>query len=316
MSKENNKSDSLIVPRKNYRAGFVGLIGQPNAGKSSLMNFLVSEKVSIVTAKPQTTRRRVMGLYSSEQGQIIFVDAPGVVKSTSGLNSFLQKEAEDVIQSSDALLTVLSIDETEAERNQEIIDLAVKSKKPWMGIVTKTDITDKAHRVLILKDMIELNGVKALQVSNKKDKKKDRSALLEEILQMLPLTEAPLYDPELFTTESVRALSEEIIREKCFELLAHEIPYNLAVHTRRFDEDAKPCPKIYVDIVVSKDSHKPIVVGKSGQVIKKIGEESRKEIQKIMGENKVYLELNVVVKENWFENKNMMKELNYVVKTE
>lgn len=302
--------------KTNYRAGFVGLIGQPNAGKSSLMNFLVAEKVSIVTAKPQTTRRRVMGLFSCDEGQIIFVDAPGIIKSTSGLNSFLQKEAEDVIQSSDALLAVLSIDETQAERNQEIIDMAVKSKKPWMGIVTKTDIIAKAHRVLILKDIIELQGVKALQVSNKKDKKVDREALLLEILQLLPQSDAPLYDPELFTTESVRALSEEIIREKCFELLTQEIPYNLAVQTRKFDEEAKPCPKIYVDIVLSKESHKPIVVGKSAQVIKKIGEESRKEIQKMMGEKKVYLELNVVVKENWFENKNLMRELNYVVKNQ
>lgn len=300
---------------KNYRAGFVGLIGQPNAGKSSLMNFLVKEKVSIVTAKPQTTRRRIMGLFSSSQGQIVFVDAPGLVKSTSGLNLFLQKEAEDVIKNSDVILAVLSIDESDIARNQEIIDLVKSSKKPWLGIITKTDLKEKSHRVLMLKDLVESYGVPCLQVSNTKDKAEDREAILVEILNQLPLSEAPLYDDELFTTESVRNLAEEIVREKCFEVLTHEIPYSLAVQTRKFDENAKPCPKIYIDILVSKDSHKPIVVGKSAAVIKKIGELSRKEIQKMMDVSKVYLELNVVVKENWFEQKNLMKELNYVVNT-
>ena len=122
---------------KNFKAGFLGLIGQPNAGKSSLLNFLVKEKVSIVTSKPQTTRRRIMGVWTADEGQIVFVDAPGLVKSTSGLNNFLEKEAHDVIRSSDAVVAVLSLDEATAERNEEILDLVTKSHKPWLGIVTK-----------------------------------------------------------------------------------------------------------------------------------------------------------------------------------
>jgi GTP-binding protein Era len=299
-----------------YRAGYLGLIGQPNAGKSSLLNFLISEKISIVTNKPQTTRRRVIGVHSTDHGQIVFVDAPGMVKSTSGLNSFLQKEAEEVIQSSDALVAVLSIDESDAARNEEIIDLASRSKKPWIGIVTKTDISEKSHRILILKDMIRARGAKALQISNTKSDSNDRHEILAEMMSILPLAEAPLFDTELYTTESMRNLAEEIIREKCFEILNFEIPYQLAVQTRKFDEDAKPCPKLYIDILVARDSHKPIVVGKAGANIKKIGEESRKEIQKMMGIDKVYLELNVVVKDNWYENKTTMKELKYVTKSE
>ena len=116
-----------------YKSGFLGLIGQPNAGKSSLLNFLVKEKVSIVTNKPQTTRRRIIGLHTTEHGQIVFVDAPGMVKSTSGLNSFLEKEAHDVIKSSDALVAVLSLNEDTAERNQEIVELAKNSKKTMGG---------------------------------------------------------------------------------------------------------------------------------------------------------------------------------------
>lgn len=300
---------------KNYKAGFLGLIGQPNAGKSSLLNFLVKEKVSIVTSKPQTTRRRIMGVWSADEGQIVFVDAPGLVKSTSGLNTFLEKEAHDVIKSSDAIVAVLSLDEATAERNAEILDLVTKSKKPWIGVVTKTDLKDMEHRVLILKGMIEERGGKALSVSIKKDKAEDREAILLELLQILPQAEAPLYDTEMYTTENVRDLVEEIVREKCFEVLNHELPYQLAVQVRKFDEDAKPCPKIYADIMVGRDSHKPIVIGKGAENIKKIGQFARKEIESLMGE-KVFLDLNVTVKENWFENKQTLKELKYVVDSE
>lgn len=298
-----------------YRSGFLGLIGQPNAGKSSLLNFLVKEKVSIVTNKPQTTRRRIIGLHTTEHGQIVFVDAPGMVKSTSGLNSFLEKEAHDVIKSSDALVAVLSLNEDTAERNQEIVELAKNSKKPWVGLITKTDLKDLEHRALILKGMIEMAGGKALSISNTKGTNQDRMIILDELMQLLPEAKAPLYNTDSYTTEHVRDLAAEIIREKCFEVLNYEIPYQLAVQIRKFEEDAKPCPKIYADILVAKDSHKPILIGKGAVNIKKIGQDARKEIEAIMQE-KIFLDLNVVVKENWFENKVTMKDLKYVTESE
>ena len=210
---------------------------------------------------------------------------------------------------------MLSIDEDTAERNKEILDMVTESKKPWMGIITKVDLKDFEHRVLILKALIEERGGKALTVSNKKDGQEDREALLLEILQILPDSQAPLYDEDMFTTENVRDLAEEIIREKCFEALSHEVPYQMAIQIRKFDEEAKPCPKIYVDVIVNKESHKPMVIGKGAETIKKIGQNSRKEIEALMGE-KIYLDLNVTVKENWFENKQMLKELKYVVDSE
>ncbi len=303
------------MEKPSYKAGFLGLIGQPNAGKSSLLNFLVKEKVSIVTNKPQTTRRRITGLHTTEEGQIVFIDAPGLVKSTSGLNTFLEKEAHDVIRSSDALIAVIAVDESTAERNEEILELVSKSKKPWMAVITKVDLKETEHRVMILRGLVEKFGGKALTVSNKKHKEADRQELLKQMVQILPASERPLYDPEMFTTENVRGLTEEIIREKCFEVLNHEIPYQLAVQIRKFDENAKPCPKIYADIMVGKESHKPIIIGKGASVIKEIGQLSRKEVESLMGE-KVYLELNVTVKENWFENKQTLKELKYVVDSE
>lgn len=298
-----------------YKAGFLGVIGQPNAGKSSLVNYLVNEKVSIVTHKPQTTRRRVMGLWSSDEGQIIFVDAPGVIDADNGLNGFLAKEAKDVMDSSDVILAVVSVDEKSKDDALKVIEMVAASKKPWIGVITKTDIKEKVHRVLAIKEMIESRGAKALQVSVKNEDPEEREALLLEFLQMMPKSDAPLFDPELFTTENVRDLAAEAIREKCFEWLEYELPYSVAVRISKFDENAKPCPKIFADIIVSKENHKAMVIGKGGSMLKKIGMDARKEIEKMLGQ-KVYLELKVQCRENWFENKRIMKDLGYGIKSD
>lgn len=295
-----------------YRAGFIGLIGQPNAGKSTLMNYLIKEKVSIVTSKPQTTRRRILGILNEKNAQIILIDAPGLVKADSGLNSFLEKEATEVIKESDALLAVLSIDEKSADDIEKVIGLVKLSKKPWAAVVTKADIAEKEHRILITKAMIEEAGGKCVVISCLKEDKSTRIELVDMLVNLLPEASAPLYDRDLYTTENVRELAAEIIREKCFENLTHELPYQLAIQIRKFDENAKPCPHIYADLIVGKETHKPIVVGKSANVIKKISKESREEIQKLMGE-KIFLEVNVVVRENWFNKKQLMKELGYQI---
>lgn len=300
-----------------YRAGFIGLIGQPNAGKSTLMNFLVDEKVSIVTAKPQTTRRRILGIWSTDQAQLVFVDAPGLINSDSGLNGFLAKEAEDVIKSSDALLAVVSLDEDRAEDAEKVLNLVAASGKPWVGVITKVDIQEKMHRLMILKKMIEDKGGKALSISALEFEGDDeeREALLIEFMNLVPESPAPLYDVDLFTNENVREMTAEIIREKCFEVLHHEIPYSLAVRIIKFEEEARPCPKIYAEILLSKENHKAIVIGKAAETIKKIGMLARKEIEKLLAE-KCFLDLKVSCKEEWFLNKGILKELHYVVETE
>ncbi len=296
-----------------YKAGFLGLIGQPNAGKSTLMNYLVDEKVSIVSAKPQTTRRRILGMWSSDQGQIVFVDAPGIIKADEGLNGFLAREAQDVIDNSDALLAIISVDTDKAEQAEQVIDMVAKSGKPWVAVITKVDLEEKAHRVMILKKMIEDKGGTVFSTTVKdKEAEEDREELLLKFLELLPESPAPLYDTELFTNENTREMVSEIIRERCFENLHQEIPYNLAVRIIRFDEIAKPIPKIYAEIIVSKESHKAIVIGKGAAVIKAIGSEARKEIEKLMDE-KIFLDVQVVSKPEWFDNKRIMKELGYVI---
>ncbi len=297
---------------ENFKAGFVGLIGQPNAGKSTLMNYLIEQKVSIVTSKPQTTRRRILGIQNTDHAQIVFVDAPGLVKAEKGLNAFLEKEALEVISESDVLIAVLSLDEKDQADIEKVLNLVKDAKRPWMGIVTKTDIAEKAHRLLIIKHMVEEAGGVCHTISAVRQNKEDREELLKQIESLLPSAPAPLYDKELFTTENVRQLASEIIREKCFENLVHEIPYQIAILVRKFEEDAKPCPKVYVDVIVAKDSHKAIVIGKKAELIKKISQESRLEIEKLMQE-KIYLELKVVVKNNWFEQNMLMKELGYII---
>ena len=176
-----------------FKAGFVGLIGQPNAGKSSLMNYLIDQKVSIVTPKPQTTRRRILGIQTTPEAQFIFVDAPGLIKSEKGLNAFLEKEAEEVMKESDVIVAVLSVDEQSAEDIQAVLDLVKKSKKPWLAIVTKTDLEEKAHRILIINNLVEELGAKCLKVSTIRDGIEGRADILKEIEQLLPKLPVPYH---------------------------------------------------------------------------------------------------------------------------
>lgn len=294
-----------------YKAGFVGLIGEPNAGKSTLMNFLVREKVSIVTPKPQTTRRRIHGVHTEDKGQIIFVDSPGLIHAKDGLNAFLEYEALEVIRESDALIAVLSLDTEKKESLIEILDLIVKSKKPWFAVITKTDLVDKSHRALIIREMLEKYGVKNFSLSLKdQDYENERQNILDHVISLLPEAEKPLYEDDIYTTESVRQLACEIVREKCFEFCHQEVPYNIAVRSILFDETSKKVPHVSLEIVVAKDNHKGMVIGKGGENLKRIGSEARKDIEKILGE-KVFLDLKVSFRENWYKNEYIMKELGY-----
>lgn len=298
----------------NYRAGFIGLIGLPNSGKSTLLNHLVGEKVSIVTAKPQTTRRRVMGIVNSDSMQAIFVDAPGVVKAHSGLNLFLRDEAMDVITQSDVLLAVLNIDEENVENLDEIINLAKESGKPWLAVIHKTDLAGYIHRPQILRDRLEKMGVPVVAGSsiNKAESETLVELIMEGVQALLPEAQGPLYDDDLYTTSNLRELTAEIIRERCFENLHQEIPFGLAVKILLFKEDEGPAVQIAAEIVVAKENHQPIVIGRQAQLIKKIGTEARKEIMNLLG-RKVFLDLKVVTKKNWQKNPLFMKDLGYVV---
>jgi GTP-binding protein Era len=293
-----------------YRAGFAGLIGLPNSGKSTLLNLLVGEKISIVTAKPQTTRRRVMGIHNDKDMQAVLVDAPGVVKASTGLNKFLREEALDVISQSDVLIAVLNIDEAEPENLEELLLMVKESGKPWMAVINKTDLP-QMHRVRILREKIEALNVPVVAGSSLKEGEPLKESLFAALRPLLPAADKPLYEDDLYTLSTVRELCSEIIREKCFESLHQEIPFQLAVRIMRFIEDDGPMVRIEAEIVTGKENHKPIVVGRGGQVLKVIGTEARKEIQKLIG-RKVFLDLKVTANPNWQKNPTTMKELGYV----
>lgn len=299
------------MTKENYRAGFVGLIGLPNSGKSTLMNSVVGEKVSIVSNKPQTTRRRMLGVVNRPDFQAVIVDAPGVVSAKKGLHEFLHQEALDVIKNSDALICVLNIDEKDPERLNEMVKLVEESKKPWMVVIHKTDLPF-IHRPQMLRKELESKGVPILSgSSNDKELSEDLTRqILDHLPQMLPKSESPLYLDDLYTPSTIRELAVEIIREKCFESIHQEIPFGMAVRLLMFDESSPKLTKIYCEILVSKENHVSIVVGRKAQTIKEIGMKARKEIEALTGA-KVFLDLKVSAYKNWDRSSMVMKELGY-----
>ncbi len=294
-----------------FKAGFVGLIGHPNAGKSSFLNRLVEEKLAAVTPKPQTTRRRVLGIVNDEQGQVVFVDAPGLVKTSTGINPFLTKELQSVVEESDVLVAVLSLDSETPEMIDEILDMVAHRRKPWCAFINKTDLQEKTHRLGKVIEKIEVRKGKYFMGTCSHDEGIPKDDIIKFCLENLPTNPGPLYDTEIFTPHSVRELAVELVREKCFEILDKEIPYQLAVRIIKFDE-SEAIPHISFEILVSKETHKGIVIGKAGATLKKIGTEARKEIEKLM-DSKVFLQFHVAIRPQWMKNTQMMEELGYVV---
>ncbi len=293
-----------------FRAGFVGLIGIPNAGKSTLVNCLVGEKVTIVSKKPQTTRKRITGIVTDADYQAVLIDAPGVIKDTSGLNNFLVDEYRDVIKNSDVLLAVLGVDIKSPDALEGIMQLLRDSKKPWAAVITKSDL-NLDHRASIIRTKLENEGIPCVHVSATGEADVTRTKIKEMLMPLLPISPAPLYGEEVMTTETSRFLAGEMVREKCFENLYEEIPYDLAVLVRNYEE-LPNLVKIHADIMVPRESHKKIVIGHGAQILKKIGSEARADIETLIGK-KVYLELHVAVKKNWIKNPIVMEELGYVV---
>lgn len=299
-------------PKKDYRAGFVALLGEPNAGKSTLMNAILGEKISIVSEKPQTTRGRIHGLYSTDDVQIVFVDAPGTIESTSGINTFLREEVAHVIARADAILVVLAAD-TDDKTAAKLIQMARESGKEFTCVVTKADLLSETRSPKCLPTLIAANAP-FVRISAMKREKEARDEVISRLLPLLPKAKAPLYDEELLTTETVRKLSAEFIREACFKHTRQEVPYGLAIRIVKFQEPDidSDITKIYAEIVVERAAHKAIVIGAKASNLKKIGTDARKAIQKLIGA-KIYLDLHVDVREGWTKNKRMLKELGYVI---
>ncbi len=292
------------------KAGYVGLVGLPNAGKSTLVNAFIGEKVSIVSRKPQTTRKRVLGIHSDDQSQIIFLDAPGKVKAEKGLNAFLEKELDSVIKESDMLIATLNVDAYKMEPLLDIMQMCQASKKPWIAVITKDDM-NLIHRTEKLREEARAMGVTCIITSAEKRHDELRDLLLEPIQSRLPELPKPYYENEIFTTQPSREILAEIVREQCFEYLHQELPYGIAVKAISFKEE-DTIIRAEIEIVVAKESYVGMVVGQGGSTLKRIGSSARVHAEKFF-DKKFFLKTNVKVKKDWTNDANFMKEMGYVV---
>ena len=295
--------------KKKFRAGFVALVGQPNAGKSTLLNMLLEEKVSIVTEKPQTTRSRVTGILNVDGAQVVLVDAPGALKSTTGINKFLQDEVSDVIDKADVVCALFASDAS-LESVKDLVTIIRSAKRPWVALITKVDELGGTRTPKFFKYLID-EQIPFVSITVMKRPEEAKQEFLNRVVPLLPESEAPLYEDDIYTTQTLRQMSAEFIREAAFENLRQEIPYGLAVKVVEFKED-EPIIRIRAELVIEKDNHKGIVIGAKGANLKKIGSEARKEIERLVGQQ-VFLDLHVQVKKNWTQNPRLMKELGYVI---
>ncbi len=295
------------------KCGVVGVVGLPNAGKSSLVNALIQEKVSIVSPKPQTTRNNVMGILNDKDSQIVFVDTPGLNKADSGLGDYMQKSIKGAVNDVSAICLVVDIVKGVTKKDLQLIDNFYLSKTPVIVVLSKTDLVNDEKVVKTLESFAPIiDKCEVVPVSSLKHKNLD--TLLEVVKKYLPEVneDEKLFDEDYYTDKPLNFLVAEIVREKALYLLNDEIPHGIAVKVESFKEDDSLCT-IDCLIVCEKDSHKAIILGKQGEMIKKIGHNARVTIQKIV-QKKVVLNLFVKVKRNWQNNLEFLDSLGYNVK--
>jgi GTP-binding protein Era len=283
------------------KCGYIGVIGKTNAGKSTLVNTLVGEKVAIVTPKTQTTRSNILGILTEADAQLIFVDTPGIHKSRNHLDKAMMKSVRGAISAVDIILFI--IDGTRKIDLSEIEYIKKLSEKPLIVGVSKMDIARKENVVEILMHLGTIENIAAIvPLSSKENNNIDE--LKKEIINILPRRPFE-YDEDMFTDSTIRFMSEEIIREKAMLELKEELPHGVRVEITNFDEKDEQITYIDADLICEKDSHKGIILGKNGEKIKKIASDARSDIENLLGK-KIMLKIWVKVIKNWRQNKNFM----------
>jgi len=279
-----------------FKSGFVSIIGRPNSGKSTLLNQLLGEKVSIVSDKPQTTRHNILGIQTLKEGQIVFKDTPGIHKPEFELNRRMMQLLYDALEGVDLLLAIVDASTTFGAGDQFVIELLQKQKLPTFLLLNKVDLVQKQNLLPLMSfysgkfNFAEIVPISAL-------KKENLDLLLTLILKHLP--EGPPYFPEdQFTDKHERFLVGELVREKILHHTREELPFSIAVFVNRFQERDDQLVFLACDIVVERPSQRKIVIGSHGQLLKQIGIEARTDIEKLLGK-RVYLELFVKVQPDW-----------------
>ena len=284
-----------------HKAGFVNIVGNPNVGKSTLMNQLVGEKISIATFKAQTTRHRIMGIVNTEDMQIVFSDTPGVLKPNYKMQEMMLQFSESALADADILLYVTDVIE-KPEKNTDFLEKVAKMQIPVILLINKIDESDQKTLVTLVEKWHELlPKAEILPISAKN--KFGTDTLMKRIKELLP--ESPAYfDKDQLTDKPAKFFVSEIIREKILRYYDKEVPYSVEVVVERFKEDEK---KIHINAViyVERDSQKGIIIGHQGQSLKKVSTEARKSLEKFF-DKKIYLETFVKVDKDW---RNSQKEL-------
>jgi len=280
-----------------FRSGFVSILGRPNVGKSTLMNHIIGQKIAIMSDKPQTTRNKIQGVYTTNEGQVVFIDTPGIHKPKTKLGEHMVKAATSTFKDVDLILFLVDVAEGYGAGDQFIIDQLAEVKTPVFLVLNKIDQVHPDNLLPIIQKYSELHEfaeiipISALQGNNV-------NRLLEQILHRLP--EGPQYYPtDQITDHPERFIVAELIREKILELTREEIPHSIAVEIEQMKE-RENSETVYVaaTIYTERDSQKSIIIGKNGVLLKEIGKKARQDIESILG-SKIYLELWVKVKKDW-----------------
>lgn len=291
----------------NFRSGYVALVGRPNAGKSTLLNRLVGEKIAAVSNKPQTTRFKIVGIVNRPEGQIVLVDTPGVHKPGYELNRRMMSAVHDALLAVDVVCLIRDASAATGNGDRFVLDLVKQSDKPSILLLNKTDkLADKSNLLPLIelyqkehdwKAIVPISALKGDQIEQ----------LLHEMGENLP-EGAPIFSDDEFTDQSMRVLAAEIVREKILETTGEEIPYVTAVVTERWEEEREDFTRIYCTIFVERESQKKIIIGRGAQRLKQIGTRARGEIEKMLG-HRCHLQLFVKVEEDWRDKQRLLNEM-------
>jgi len=292
---------------RNFRSGFIAIIGRPNVGKSTLMNCLLGEKISIISDKPQTTRNRIRGILSRPDAQLVFIDTPGIHKPLHKMNEIMVNMALGTYNEVDVIMLLVEAMEKPGGGDRFIIDSLAKVRTPVLLIINKVDLVNKERLLPLMQEystlysFAEIIPVSAL--------KRDLGGLVDALLKRMP--KGPKYFPDdQLTDQPERFVVSEIIREKIFELTKEEIPYSTAVMIDQVKEEPG-LTRIDATIFVDRDSQKGIVIGKNGALLKEIGTRARLDAEKLLGV-KVFLQLWVKVKKGWRDDNRMLKNVGII----
>lgn len=281
-----------------YKSGFAAVVGRPNVGKSTLMNRVLGQKIAIATDKAQTTRRRIKGIFTNEDGQIVFIDTPGIHKPLDKLGEFLLDEAKFSIPDADVILFIVDGSEPAGAGDKWIVNnILSETKTPVIIVMNKVDkikdIVKREQNLLSYKTLFQEN-LPVVKISAQTGRNID--TLISSIMRKLP-EGAPIYPEDELTDETMRSIAQEVIREKILLNTKDEIPHSVAVVIEKYEEKEN-IDRIFAKIHVEHDSQKGIMIGKGGKMLKLIGSQARQELEKML-EKKVYLELNVKVSKDW-----------------